>query len=249
MRTTKTMNRAQFNYARPYFLENWYLRCRRFTIPAALLPVDAATAQALALPAAVPTAGRLGALSTAIALAMREVADEGPAFVRLGTRSPKDVGDFRERRGRTRLSVEAIHWLRSSKRMADDLADCERYGYPPVVVVRPWLDIPLWSELRCFVRDGGILGLSQFHLRLGPAVELIESAAAIETAVHRFVGEFVQATEYRTGALDLYVTKGEEEEWSVRLIEINPLMPLTDPLLFSWRGSDMDGSFRYLTPG
>ena len=182
-----TMNRAQFNYVRPYFLENWYLRCRQFTFPTVILPLDAVTAQAFALPVAVSSEGRLAALNTAITQAMREVAGEGPAFVRLGTRSPKDVTDFRERRGRTRLSFEAIHWLRSSKRIADDLADCRRYGYSPVIAVRPWRDIPLWSELRCFVRDGKILGLSQFHLHIGPAPELIESAAEIESAVHRFV--------------------------------------------------------------
>lgn len=241
------MNRAQFNYVQPYFLEKWYLRCRRFTIPTVILPLDAATAQALALPAAVSSAGRLAALNAAITQAMREVAGEGPAFVRLGTRSPKDVTDFRERRGRTRLSFEAIHWLRSSKRIADDLADCRRYGYSPVIAVRPWLDIPLWSELRCFVRDGKIIGLSQFHLHIGPAPELIESATKIESVVHHFASEVMQAAELQSGALDLFVARDQAGQWTVRLIEINPMMPLTDSLLFSWHGTDMNGAFRYLT--
>ncbi|MCU7850508.1 MAG: cell division cycle 123 family protein [Candidatus Thiodiazotropha sp. (ex Lucinoma kastoroae)] len=240
------MNQAQFNYLQPYFLENGYLPCKPFTIPTILLPLNTEEAQALGQSLAIPSEGRLDALNTTLAKAMRKLVNEEPVFVRLGTRSPKDVPDFRAFRGRTRLSYEAIGWLRSSQRVADDLAACRRYGYPPTVAVREWLDIPLWSEFRCFVRKGEVVGLSQLHLHIGPAPEIIEAAAGIELAAHNFVSEFVHETKRWTCALDLFIKPGQDRDWVISLIEINPMMPLTDSLLFSWQGHDMEGSFRYL---
>jgi hypothetical protein len=97
------------------------------------------------------------------------------------------------------------------------------------------------------VRKGEIIGLSQLHLHINPAPEVIEAATGIELAIHNFVSEFVHETKRWDCALDLFIKPGQLRDWDVRLIEINPLMPLTDPLLFSWQGNDMDGSFRYLT--
>ncbi len=240
------MNQAQFNRLQPYFLENWYLPCKPFTIPTILLPLNTEEAQVLSQSLAIPAEGRLDALNTALAKAMRELVDEEPVFVRLGTRSPKDVPDFRAFRGRTRLSYEAIGWLRSSKRVADDLRTGLRYRYPPTVAVREWLDIPLRSEFRCFVRQGEVAGLSQLHPHIGPVSEVIKNASGIELAIHNFVSEFVHETKRWDCALDLFIKPGQLRDWDVRLIEINPMMPLTDPLLFSWQGNDMDGSFRYV---
>jgi hypothetical protein len=240
------VNQALFSCLQPYFLENWYLPCQSFTIPTILLPLNTEEAQALGQSLGIPSEGRLDALNTSLAKAMRKLVDEEPVFVRLGTRSPKDVPDFRAYRGRTRLSYEAIGWLRSSKRVADDIADCLRYGYLPKIAVREWLEIPLWSEFRCFVRKGEVVGLSQLHLHIGPAPEVIRAASGIELAVHNFISEFTHETKRWDCALDLFVKPGQQRDWEVCLIEINPLMPLTDPLLFSWHGNDMDGSFRYI---
>ncbi|MGD9170259.1 MAG: hypothetical protein PVI97_09385 [Candidatus Thiodiazotropha sp.] len=241
------MNQAQFNRLRPYFLENWYLPCKPFTIPAILIPLNPDEAQELSQSLVIPSESHLDALNTKLAKAMRELTGEEPVFVRLGTRSPKDVSDFRAYRGRTRLSYEALGWLRSSKRVADDLADCLRYNYPPTIAVREWLDIPLWSEFRCFVRNGEIIGISQLHLHIEPPPEIIRAASGIELAIHNFVSEFTHETKLWDCALDLFIKPGQLRDWDVCLIEINPMIPLTDPLLFSWQGRDMDGSFRYLT--
>ncbi|MCU7858706.1 MAG: hypothetical protein KZQ86_02485, partial [Candidatus Thiodiazotropha sp. (ex Lucinoma kastoroae)] len=77
------MNQAQFNYLQPYFLESWYLPCKPFTIPTILLPLNTEEAQALGQSLAIPSEGRLDALNTTLAKAMRKLVNEEPVFVRL----------------------------------------------------------------------------------------------------------------------------------------------------------------------
>ncbi len=59
-----------------------------------------------------------------------------------------------------------------------------------------------------------------------------------------------EATHLDDVVFDVFVTmkqKGPVRVWEVKLLEINPLLPMTDPCLFTWigGGKDFDGSFRF----
>lgn len=164
----------------------------------------------------------------------------GGAFVRLGSRSPKDAPFGLMTGCRASSSAQVIRLLTDgSQRVAFDLRLALRYGLAPRIYLREWHDIPWEAEWRCFFHHGGLVGISQYHRR--PLSEpdrrraelarpAIESMAA---TLHREMGD---------GPLvfDVFIdTNG------VRLIELNPWGEPTDACLFDWQ-RPFDGTLRML---
>lgn len=182
------------------------------------------------------------------------------SMVRLGSRSPKDSW-LALRCESMRISFAQIitretaplrFILDCSERMYEDLTLAIQNNYCPHIFVRQWIDIPRWSELRCFMRNRKLVGISQYYYH-DPLPELIddEIREGMDWAVRKFFDDFVKVCHLDDVVFDVYVKlrkRGCHREWEVRLIEINPFFEMTDPCLFDWRddGKDFDGSFRFM---
>jgi hypothetical protein len=87
------------------------------------------------------------------------------AFVRLGSRSPKDAF-VRAEQFRVRSGAEAFTVLTAgSERIYSDLQAALTFEYSPHIFLREWTDIPKCSEFRCFMRDRQLIGISQYFYR------------------------------------------------------------------------------------
>src|SRR3990167_655371 len=77
-------------------------------------------------------------------------------FARLGSRSPKD------NQTEIRSGNDVLQAFCDSERVLDDLMLCTKMKYDPYVFVRQWVNIPKDKEFRCFVKDWGLRGISQY---------------------------------------------------------------------------------------
>ena len=174
------------------------------------------------------------------------------AFVRLGSRSPKDSRGFHEEGGRILPGEDPLRFmLDCSERIYEDLLLAIQHKYPPHIWVRQWIDIPRWSEFRCFMRDRKLVGISQYNYLEDEVFPEIDPEFC-RWAIEAFFPSFLSATAMRDVVLDVYIktktTAPHQVVTEVKLLEINPFFELTDPCLFSWHGNDMDGSFRCNKP-
>lgn len=183
----------------------------------------------------------------------------GGAFIRLGSRSPKDTW-CREPTMRvmpvdqiTRENSPLRFMLNCSERMSDDLLLAIQNNYTPHIFVRQWVEMQRWQEFRCFVKDRKLVGISQyFYDRAYP--EIVNDADWIENAIRVwFEVWFKRAFHLNSVVFDVVVRvtrSGSSTAWGAELIEINPFFDLTDPCLFSWdNGGDFDGTFLYVKGG
>ena len=169
------------------------------------------------------------------------------AFIRLGSRSPKDSWLLHKEGGRVLPDEDPLRFmLDCSERMYEDLMLAVENNYRPHIWVRQWVDIPRWSEFRCFMRDRKLVGISQYNYLDGEVFTEIDPDYC-RWAIEMFFPSFLNATELSHVVFDVYLkTKllGNSRITEVKLLEINPFFELTDPCLFSWAANDMDGSFR-----
>lgn len=176
------------------------------------------------------------------------------AFVRLGSRSPKDSW-LGHRKG-FKCTTGAHAWALltdASERIHDDLVQAWHFEYQPHIFVREWIEMPEWAEFRCFQRNRELVGISQYnYLERQAFPELVQDAAGMEWAIRQWWTErFLPVIHLDDVVFDVVAKRmlhGNEVVSEVRLIEINPMNQMTDPCLFDWRdGGDFDGTFRYLT--
>lgn len=173
-------------------------------------------------------------------LEAQEESDVGAAFVRLGTRAPLDSPIFIEGSLQVDGGAEALEVLLQSERVFDDLCLMQECGYAPAVVVRPWLELDAGTELRAFIRDRRLVGLSQRIVdRVHP--ELVARAPELEDAVKRRCAELEQRWPLDDLVVDFVVTDD-----GAKLVDLHPFLPWTDPGLFSWDQSFDRYKFRYL---
>jgi hypothetical protein len=195
------------------------------------------------------------------------------AFVRLGSRSPKDGLYWGQKptddtEGRVRTGEEAFwRMTAASERIADDLRLQLGKGYAPHIFVRQWIDMPEWCEFRCFQQNGRLIGISQYYNR-GVYQEVCEDAAGMKWAIEQFHQlVFKPITQdnptLKNVVFDIFVKpliqvsidgSGKpipgtgSRRYEVKLLEINPFFNLTDPCLFDWNApSDFRGQLRYRT--
>lgn len=247
--------------ARPTYIENWPASLCRLSLAQADVPLSRDEARALGaeilelgeMLAEVfgqPNPALFAGLTARVDAAVRRF-PKG-AFVRLGSRSPKDSWLGAREGFRCKDGAKAITLLTDcSERVAEDLALALGQGYLPHIFVREWVDIPPWAEFRCFMRQRRLVGVSQYQYLQGAVFpEIAKWASDIEWAIRDvwFPG-FRDACHLDDVVFDVFVRRrgrGNESEWEVRLLEINPLYEWTDPCLFDHRnGGDFDGSFRY----
>jgi D123 len=101
---------------------------------------------------------------------------------------------------------------------------------PYVLVLRPYFKINTSFEFRCFVKDRTLIGLSQRDLKyVGYPTSLIQT---LQHTIQTFFDTKLKYTFPDPNfVFDVYLPEPHDR---VRLIDINPWAPRTDPLLFSW---------------
>ena len=165
------------------------------------------------------------------------------AFVRLGSGSAKDSPHVQLHGHRIISGYGALNMLWGSHRITRDLILAAKHLYQPQLIFRPWLQIPPWSELRCFISGRQLVGVSQYYVR--PPIYFSELAMHTEH-IHGAVLDFFQLIQADLPldrvVMDILIDK----TYRVQLLELNPFVPRTDPCLFSHEKEDWDGSFRYV---
>lgn len=169
------------------------------------------------------------------------------AFVRLGSRSPKDTAAWLGSGGRACNAQQALAMLGGgSLRVFQDLRLCARQGWLPWVFLRQWRDMAAQSEWRGFVCDGHLRGLSQYHRS---AVQTAADLQALQQggvrALVGLAGKVQAALAQRCVVFDAWLRPDGQAE----LIELNPCGPSTSMALFDplppagpavlrWRAAD-----------
>lgn len=258
-----------FDLVRPTYLENWTPRLRRLSIAQKDIPLDRDTA--IVLGYFITEIGGvyfkkyindmtvcrqqdiMDDLIVKVGMSMREFPDG--IFIRLGSRSPKDSW-FGHREGfRATNSRKAVMILTaSSERVAEDISLALANNYLPHIFLRQWIDIEPWQEFRCFMKSGNLVGISQYnYLEDECFKEVVEHKDSIRWAIGMFFEKFKQASHLDDVVFDVIVTKrqhGNEIQWEVKLLEINPFFAMTDPCLFCWdKPGEFDGSIRIIDTG
>jgi D123 len=100
---------------------------------------------------------------------------------------------------------------------------------PYKLILRPFFKINTFFEFRCFVKDRTLIGISQRDLTyVGYPPQLLDD---IESQIQSFFDKTLKTFPDPNFVFDIYIP---EPHTRVRLIDINPWAPRTDPLLFSW---------------
>lgn len=115
---------------------------------------------------------------------------------------------------------------------------------PVVLHLRPWINIPEWAEFRMFIRDGRVIGASQYlHRKTYPEISYNE--AGILAALQGFAPVLLESLHVPSVVADVFL-EPQRTGFRATLIELNPFGQETDPCLFNWaKGGDFDGSFRF----
>ena len=173
----------------------------------------------------------------------------GGAFVRLGSRSTKDTS-LGLLTGCFCPNAEAALRLltNGSHRLAFDLGLARQTHYAPHVFAREWLAIEPWMELRCFMRERRLVGMSQYHFgSLEAGTMLHGRVGQVLASMASFFPTFRDACHLDTVVFDVALRVDGNAAVDTILIEINPWIPETQPCLFSWEtGGDFDCSLRYI---
>lgn len=168
------------------------------------------------------------------------------AFVKLGSRSPKDSLYGMNATFKVKSAVEALRIFNDcSERMYLDLQQAIYYNYLPHIFLREYKIIPLWSEFRCFIKDSELLGISQYNYTDLHIRDPLYWKFAKEKILEFFYKKIRPHLPLETIIMDVfyinYLDKGPNE---LLLIEFNPYLNLTDPCLFSWE-EGIKNEFRY----
>ena len=245
--------------ARPTYIENWPPELRALSIPSEGFALRTDEAAALGrmngewgpafaeyYPKATGPEEPDCFITNRIAYRVNNLVRRFPAgaFVRLGSRSPKDSWWGQDHGFKCHGGLTAMRLLLdSSERVHDDLSMALHYGYNPWIWVREWKDIPHWTEFRCFMRDRELVGMSQYFYKepWSPDDELDTPARLWAHLKTTFWPCFREACHLDNVVFDVAGKDGGT--WL--LIEINPLFDMTDPCLYSWKdGGDFDGGIR-----
>jgi hypothetical protein len=251
---------AYFETIRPTFIENWAPALVPLSVRSVGLELDLEVAEWLGMSQVElfetwmpedwtpfdppPPKPNLDPIEKALD---RRIADVGGrAFVRLGSRSPKDA--YTQLDPMVTCGAQALERLLAcSERVNEDLHLAVSQRYLPHIWVREWCDIKPYEEFRCFMYKRKLLGVSQYiysdHSQEydGAYPQIYNYAKTIRDLIWRFFTIFRLRSHMDTVIFDVFV----KMNGSVTLLELNPYFDLTDPCLFDWRRDPLKATFRY----
>jgi hypothetical protein len=239
----------------PTYIENWPKGLRELSVNSIDIPLSLDDAKIIGSNIMelgerfAPRALECSEIKSVLDQAMARFYPKG-AFVRLGSRSPKDSWAGNRNGFKVKTGAEAFGLLTDcSERIADDLQNCIAQNYPPHIFVREWVDIENWREFRCFMLDRKLIGISQYYYR-----EYFPQIGEYETVFMSWINgwftkKFLPAIHVDSVVFDIWVNPTKMDE-VITLIEINPLIatPMlgTDPCLFDYsRPDEFDGRMKY----
>lgn len=251
------MKKSYWDIVRPTYIENWPSGLYRLSIPSSGIALN--RDKVLALGSNIAEYCITFEVTPSQDITMIEAELEkliirypDGAFVRLGSRSPKDSWlGYKEGFKVTDAKKALRIMLDGSERIVDDLHLALRMRYDPWIWVRQWIswiEENPWSEFRCFMKDRKLVGISQYNYLRGVVYPEIKShEGIIKWGIEQFFKDFERECHLDDVVFDVFVKikeRGNEKQIEVKLLEINPFFEMTDPCLFYWR-EGFDGSFRY----
>lgn len=171
---------------------------------------------------------------------------ERGAFVRLNTRSPKDNLEALDDQGKMTPvfnAGEAIERLLGSmERIHEDLHAAQLLGEeeaPVTIVVRPFEHFEPWREVRMFIENDQLVGISAYFYR-DVSLPLQAHYRRWEPRLRAAAAAIQKLVPWTSFTLDGWMTRDDE----FRFLEVNPPVSsgCTDPALF--HDGRLDGSFR-----
>ena len=150
----------------------------------------------------------------------------GNVFVSVDRCAPTDTERFREHYGAVHRANQVWNILCASEKVRRSAAR----GEVSCVCMRPYRRMNVTREFRLFIRNGGLVAMSQYHLirhfrRLEGVREKYWTIAA------KLIGMIGWMLQERDLVMDVYISSDDR----IRIIDLNPWGPPTDPLLLrSW---------------
>jgi len=248
------MNTEYFKKVQPTYLEAWPRELCALSI--AQIDIPLSITEAIALGSNIiefgEAFGKVQPIDNIIRQTQQAVQSfPNGAFIRLGSRSPKDSWEIFKHglKITTNDTNPLVLMLGTSERTYEDLQLAIHNNYCPHIFVRQWLDIPKWSEFRCFMRNRKLIGISQYYYDQ-KFDEIIDNHDTIQWAINNFFKSFKNMSHLDDIVFDIVVllqANKNNRVWEIKLLETNPLFEMTDPCLFDWRNnwSDFNGEFRY----
>jgi hypothetical protein len=230
---------------RSLFLENWPVDLSELSVPHIGLKLT--VAECLLLAGAVYSSKDLEekaafSIMEKISVGLTKFPDG--FFVRLGSRSPKDVlslaGTYR-----SRSPESALLALQRSQRIIEDCIWALNNNYLPTVFCRDWRTIEQWSEFRVFVRDRKIIGMCPYHAQLEPPRPDWLTTESIFICLTEYVTKLMPLFPVSSVVCDVFLT-ANSLNYSITptLLELNPFCAKTDAILYSWETASFDCAFR-----
>lgn len=153
-------------------------------------------------------------------------------FIKLISRSPKDVlADFNNsgKPEPVTSSMQGLNAMLSSMRVIDDLAFLKYIPEKAFMVFRPYVDFEPYMEFRAFVKDGGVIGISQYYYNeTFPELELEDThinKAAFR--INKMIREVLVPNIKKTSFVADFVLEYD----GLKILELNPY-GMSDPCLF-----------------
>lgn len=130
--------------------------------------------------------------------------------------------------------------MRDVTQMQELQAACEAHGRPErprlELVLKKWFDMPRSHEFRCFVRDGRLVAACQRDLTFYEHLQPATTQAQVQTMLHACYDEHIAPnTTLCDLAYDVYLSRHLDRCF---VIDVNPYLPRTDPLLWSFNELD-----------
>ena len=123
---------------------------------------------------------------------------------------------------------EVVEMMISSDRVCSDdiplALEHAASSWSQHLVLRSWVSLPPWSELRGFVCNGVLTGLSQYFVGV-VFPELIDKKDQVQTAVLSFFDQVSPFLGLDDCVLDLALEESPDGGLNVYIIEINPFGP------------------------
>eukprot|EP00198_Chlamydomonas_reinhardtii_P011436 XP_001700773.1 predicted protein [Chlamydomonas reinhardtii] len=149
-----------------------------------------------------------------------------------------------------RNADEVMLLIKSSDRVSHDVeileaamaawgsgADVEATAGSPVLVLKKWQQLRPEREYRCFVRDRRLVAVSQRDISQAFPALSPDVVVDVRRRIWRFWEERLASGSrlpLDSCALDVYVPFDSPSWQSVRLVDVNPLLDTTSPLLYDW---------------
>jgi hypothetical protein len=234
------------------FPDYWYQDLADYTMPSALVPLSGPDLVALSSvdPAFRERRGLAGLMPLSEDLTrlieLELTALKGPAFLRTSYGMAKE-NPFAYAPVTTVREVEGVlRW--KDARLLRFFGERLASGDPASLFLRQWVKIAPWAEFRVFIKGRRIIGVSQYPAHIFYP-EIPAHADAIRQGIVQLFHETMHLLPLDDVIVEVYADP-TPNGLKMRVIELNPFLPLADAGLFSWKGDgDFDGSFRYLTHG